>query len=38
MSGRTYNAAGESDPDMDAGTIYANVMRTMNATSSGRNQ
>jgi hypothetical protein len=38
LSGRTYNAAGEGDSEMDAGTIYANVMRTMNATSGGRNQ
>jgi hypothetical protein len=29
-SGRVYNAVGEGDPDMDAGTIYANVIRYMN--------
>jgi hypothetical protein len=37
LSGRTYNAPGEGDPEMDAGTIYANVMRGMSSTSGGRN-
>lgn len=38
LSGRVYNAPGDGDPEMDAGTIYANVMRHMSATSGGRNQ
>lgn len=38
LSGRAYNAPGEGDPEMDAGTIYANVMREMALTSGGRNQ
>jgi hypothetical protein len=29
LSGRTYNATGEGDPEMDAGTVYVIVMRTM---------
>jgi hypothetical protein len=38
LSGRAYNALGEGDAEMDAGTIYANLMRTMNATPGGKNQ
>ncbi len=38
LSGHRYNATGEGDSEMDAGTIYANLMRTMMATSGGRNQ
>lgn len=37
-SGRVYNATGEGDPDMDAATIYANVMRYMNENPSRKNQ
>lgn len=38
LSGRTYNATGEGDSEMDAGTIYANVMRSMNGTPGGKNE
>jgi hypothetical protein len=38
LSGRMYNAAGEGDPEMDAGTVYAQVMRAMRKTSGGQNQ
>jgi hypothetical protein len=37
-SGRVYNAPGEGDPDMDAGTIYANVLRYMSENESRKNQ
>jgi hypothetical protein len=29
LGGRTYNATGEGDPEMDAATVYAIVSRTM---------
>jgi hypothetical protein len=38
LSGRTYNATGEGDPEMDAGTVYANVMRMTNGNPTGRRQ
>jgi hypothetical protein len=33
LSGRTYNATGEGDSEMDAATVYANLMRSMLTTS-----
>jgi hypothetical protein len=38
LSGRTYNATGDGDSEMDAATIYANVMRAVNAASGSREQ
>lgn len=38
LSGRTYNAPGEGDPEMDAATVYAIVMREMQTTVWGRNR
>jgi hypothetical protein len=38
LSGRIYNAPGEGDSEMDAGTIYAIVMRRMGSTPGGRKQ
>src|ERR1019366_8471048 len=38
LPGRTYNATGDGDSEMDAATIYANVMRAMNAASGSREQ
>src|ERR1017187_2599794 len=35
--GRTYNATGEGDPEMDAATVYAIVMRAMHSASGTRN-
>ena len=37
-AGRVYNATGEGDPEMDAATIYANVLRYMNENMSRKNQ
>ena len=38
LSGRTYHATGEGDSEMDAATIYANIMRAMNSTPGGKRQ
>jgi hypothetical protein len=32
LSGRTYNAAGEGDSEMDAATIYPHLMRAMTSS------
>ena len=37
-SGRVYNATGEGDSEMDAATIYANVLRSMHENVSRKNQ
>jgi hypothetical protein len=36
LSGRTYNASGDGDSDMDAVTIYARLMREMNISETGK--
>ncbi len=38
LSGRTYNAAGEGDSEMDAGTIYARAVREMHSNVAKRRQ